>query len=236
MATRVNYNTIYAKYKRLGKGNVRLTQSTLVLSKPINPNVTTYNFDVLETQTANLANDEIRLNLNDEFIITQLGLYLEAEFGSVNTTGVFVPNGVKKLFTYSPMQLNAVEGQKVQNFFAGQFQISVNNIVYLDKFDTRKMEFVPRTQLDNFQAVAYGSLQDSVNFSKDSMYSIEPLLTLSGAKKNQLQLSLPTAISQATFSWTDDTGVNNAFQINRVLCLLRGLNAQNGSVFQGTNS
>ena len=231
MASRVNYNTIIAKYRKMGKGNVRLTQSSLILSKPINPNVTTYNFDVLETQTSTLSPDEIRLNLNDEFVITQIGMYLQAEFGSI-AEGVFAPNGVKKLFTYSPIQLNGAEGQKVQNFFDGQLRISVNNIVYLDKYDTRKHEFVPRTQIDNLTAASYGATQDSVDFSKNGMYGTEPLLVLSGAKKNEITLSLPTAISQATFTFTTDDGVAQAFRINRVVAFLRGLNAQNASAFQ----
>ena len=59
MASRINFKTIIAKYAKLGKGNVRLTQSTLYLTKPINPTTTVYNFDVLETMIIHLANSYI---------------------------------------------------------------------------------------------------------------------------------------------------------------------------------
>jgi len=230
MLSRVNYNLIYAKYKRLGKGNVRLTQSTLVLTKPINPNVATYNFDVLETQTATLAPNEIRLNLNDEFIITQLGLFLEA---SVEVGGAVT--GQKVLFTYAPAQLDGTTAAGLQNFYNGNLQIAVNNIVYLDKFDSRKHMFVPRTQIQN--SIAPNSAQiDSNNFSKDAMFSIEPTLVLSGAKKNQITLSLPSAITGGSFTFTDDKGAVISYRIDRICCIARGLNAQNGSVFQSGSS
>jgi hypothetical protein len=64
------------------------------------------------------------------------------------------------------------------------------------------------------------------------MYSTEPLLTLSGAKKNNLILTLPQAISAGTFLVTDNSGVNYSLVADRVVCLARGLNAQNGASFQ----
>jgi len=227
MASRVNFNTIFAKYRKLGKGSVRLTQSTLFLSKPISATQTTYQFDVLETQTATLQADEIRLNLNDEFIITQMGMYLQASVGREGVAG----GSIKKLFTCVPAELDNITAQGLQNFYAGQFQIAVNNIVYLDKYDTRKHEFVPRTQFQNF-ATPNGASLPSVNFSKDSMYPCEPLISLSGSKKNTLTLSLPSAITGGTFNFTDDKGAITTYTIDRVCVMLRGLNAQNGSVFQ----
>ncbi|MFZ9455489.1 MAG: hypothetical protein ACO27Q_09685, partial [Bacteroidia bacterium] len=97
---RLNYANIISKYRNIGKGAVRLTQSSLYLSKPIVATQTTYNFDILETQTATQQADEIRLNLNDEFIVTTMGLYLEADFFNPGATGI------KRLFTYAPVELN----------------------------------------------------------------------------------------------------------------------------------
>jgi hypothetical protein len=109
---RVNYSVIAQKYRNVGKGNVRLTQSSLFLTKPINPAVTTYTFDVLETQTASLQNDEIRLNLNDEFIVTQIGMYL---VGNVNGTSGRV------LLTCPPYELNTVQADRLTDFYNGTF-------------------------------------------------------------------------------------------------------------------
>ena len=98
--SRINYANIMAKYKTIGKGAVRLTQSSLYLTKPIVSTQTTYTFDILETQTATQQADEIRLNLNDEFICSTLGLYLEGDLQNPGNTGI------KRLFTYAPMELN----------------------------------------------------------------------------------------------------------------------------------
>ena len=226
---RVNFQTIFNRYKRVGKANVRLTQSSLILSQPINATKTVYNFDVLETQTANLTPDQIRLNLNDEFIIATMGIYLQASLK--NEEGL--DTGVKKLFTYAPMELDQVSMRKVQNLYNGQLSIAVNNIVYLEKWDTAKHENVSRTQYANLVAAPGAqATQPSNNYSKDAMFPVEPLITLSGAKKNNLSLSLSQAIAPTGFTFTDDKGIASTYSIDRIVWVMRGLNAQNGAVFQ----
>lgn len=223
---RVNYNVIAQKYRNVGKGNVRLTQSSLFLTKPINPNVTTYTFDVLETQTASLQADEIRLNLNDEFIITQIGMYL---VGNINGT----PG--RLLFTTPPYELNATTADKLSDFYNGAFKIAINNIVYMEKWDTYKHKVVGTTQFQSFQVgVAVPPAVAEQNLAKDGMYGVEPMITLSGAKKNDLVLQLPAAITGGSFTWSDYSGgMGNTINIDRVGLLLRGFNAQNGATFQG---
>jgi len=227
---RVNFNTIFARYKRVGKANVRLTQSTLFLTKPINPNSTSYRFDVLETETGTLQPDELRLNLNDEFICATMGLYLVA---TARTADGVAPKSATKLFTYTPGELDNTSAIGLQNFYAGQLSISVNNIVYLEKWDSRKHEFVPRTQYSNLVAAPGAQAsQASVDFSRNSMFPVEPLITLSGAKKSTVVFNLPSALTSGVFSFTDDKGAVTTYTIDRVGLLIRGLNAQNGAVFQ----
>lgn len=222
---RVNYNVIAQKYRNVGKSNVRLTQSSLFLTKPINAAVTTYNFDVLETQTATLQNDEIRLNLNDEFIITQIGMYL---VGNVNGT----PGRI--LFTSPPYELNTNQADRLTDFYNGAFKIAINNIVYMEKWDTYKHQSIGTTQFQSFQlGVATPPAFPENNFAKNGMYGVEPMITLSGAKKNDLTLQIPAAITAGTFQWTDYTGAPQTINIDRVGLLLRGFNAQNGATFQG---
>jgi hypothetical protein len=229
MASRINYATIIAKYNKVNKGNVRLTQSTLFLSKPISATTTVYNFDVLESQTQTLQGDEIRLNLNDEYIITSMGFYLQASIlDSLGTN-----TGAKILLPYAPFEQDSVNASKINNFWNGAFQISVNNIVYLDKYDVLKSKYIPRTQFANFNAVTgTPSTQPNIQFSKDGLYGAEPLLTLSGAKKNALTLTLPTAIQPATFRVVDNQGTTYTVSVDRVVARFEGLNAQNGASFQ----
>ena len=222
---RVNYKVILDQYKRNGKGNVRLTQSSLYLTKPISATRTTYDFDVLETQSATLVENEIRLNLNDEFIITNMGFYLQA-----TATDSLGGSLGRVLLTNIPTQVNGALGT-LNNYYQGAFSIAVNNVIYLDKWDTQKHKFVPRTQFGNF-ATPTQAVNDSIDFSRNSMYPVEPLITLSGAKKNDLKLQLATSITGGTFSVKDDAGTTTNYTIDRVALILRGLNAQNGASFQ----
>jgi hypothetical protein len=228
MASRINFKTIIAKYSKLGKGNVRLTQSSLYLTKPISPNTTVYNFDVLETQATTLQNNEIRLNLNDEFIIASMSMGIEC---SMLIGDGRIDSGAKYLLTYAPFEQNSAEAVKLANFYAGALQISVNNVIFLDKYDTRRAQITPTTEFGSATAGIVAT-QPSIDWSKDSFYGNEPLLTLSGAKKNQITINLPTAISVAQFSGVDNALGAYTLRADRVFFFARGLNAQNGAVFQ----
>ena len=188
-------------------------------------------FDVLETQTSTLVGDEIRLNLNDEFVITTMGVYLEAT-QTVTVDGTTTTGG-RTLFTYVPLE-NKAELITLNDVYNGALQIAVNNIVYLDKWDTKKHECRPRTQYGNFSSATtiLQATQASSEFSKNAMFPVEPLLTLSGAKKNTITLTLPNAVTSQTFNLTTDTGTVVKYTIDRICLVMRGLNAQNGASFQ----
>jgi hypothetical protein len=225
---RLNYSILNSKYTKIAKGNVRLTQSSLFLTKPINNTVTTYNFDVLETQTQTLQNDEIRLNLNDEFNITSIGLYLVGKF--VKEDGTTLGENTK-LFTYAPYNLSTPNAVRVQNFYAGTFKIAINNIVYMEKWDTARHEHVTRTQNGDFLTPNSATIS-SQSLSKDAMFDLANIITLSGAKKNDLTITLPSAIANGSFSFTDNSGAVNQIVIDRVGCRLFGFLAQNAASFQ----
>jgi hypothetical protein len=228
---RINYGVIASKYRALGKGNVRLTQSSLFLRKPIDATKTVYNFDVLENQTQTLQADEIRLNINDEFITTQMGLYLT---GTIKKEDGTILYGGVRLFTNVLEQQNIVQASNLLAFYDGDLKIAVNNIVYLEKWDTRKHYVATRTQVGSSSSVTTinNASWDSNAFAKDGMYAVEPMLTLSGAKKNDITLRLPTAITNGTFAYTDSRGQAVIITIDGVALLLRGLNAQNAASFQ----
>lgn len=228
MASRINFKTIIAKYARLGKANVRLTQSSLYLTKPINPATTVYNFDVLETQTATLSGDETRLNLNDEFIVASMSMGIEC---SVKLAEGF-DTGAKFLLTYAPFEQDTAAAATISSFYDGNLQISVNNVVYLDKYDVRRSQVSPTTEFSNAVAAGVTASIPSVDWSKDSFYGNEPLLTLAGSKKNQIQITLPRAISSTPFLLQDNSGNKVIITPTRVFWFARGLNAQNASVFQ----
>lgn len=225
--SRVNFQTIMARYQSAGKGKVRLTQSNLVLTKPISSATTSYSFDVLDSQTATLQGNEIRLNQNDEFIITHIGLYAQ---GIANT-------GATKLFSYAPFENDASQAGTIQALWDGFMKISVNNVVYLDKWATRRHEYVPDYQYRAFVAAtaAIGSTGAQIpafDGLKSGVVPIEPLITLSGAKKSTIELFLPSAITGSTFTNASNGADSYSVVIDRVALVLHGLNAQNGASFQ----
>lgn len=223
--SRQNYNAIKSQYNALGKGSVRLTQSALILTKAISATQTNYSFDVLDSQTTTLQANEIRLNQNDEFVVTHIGVYLQ---GIANT-------GATKLMSYAPFELDATKAGTVQALFDGYLKISVNNMVFIDKWDTRKHEFVPTKQHEVFVAstAAIGKSSSVIPAfsSREFSYPVEPMITLSGAKKTNIELAIPSAMTGQTFTMLANTGTYSVV-IDRICIILRGWNAQNAARFQ----
>ena len=217
--SRANYSIVKAKYEKVNKFP-RITQSTLLLTKAISATTTNYQFDILDSQTTTLQTNEIRLNINDEFTVTHIGIFLQ---GIANT-------GATKLMSYAPFELDATKAGTLNGLFDGTLKISVNNVVYIDKWDTRKHEVVPMAQHHPLVGTTL-SAQIAQFSSKEYLYPVEPLITLSGAKKNQIELNVPSALTGQTFTMAATTGTYSVV-IDRIAIMLRGYNAQNAAAFQ----
>jgi len=159
-----------------------------------------------------------------------MGLFLT---GTVATEAGSAVGGVR-LFTNVLEQQSMVQAGNILPFYDGNLKIAVNNIVYMEKWDTRKHYNATRTQVGSSSAATtiVNATFDSNSFAKDGMFAVEPMLTLSGAKKNDITLTLPSAISNGVFSYTDNRGDKLVITINGIALLLRGLNAQNAASFQ----
>lgn len=227
---RINFEIIRNQYRKRNVNNVRLTQSSLLLIQPIDPNKTVYNFDVLESQVANLLPQEIRLNINDEFITTDIGVYLYGNIGSGDPV-----SKQPIMLSYAPFEADA-SFLPVAPLYDGQLKIGVNNIIYVEKWDLKKHNFVPRTQFDSFDtAVTLMASQPSLSYERDGMFETDPMVTLSGAKKNEITISLAQALKAASGTWVSNTGgvaTNVTITLDKIAIFLRGLNAQNASKFQ----
>ena len=223
---RQNYAIVKRAYNALGKKDIRLTQSNLFLIRPINPNSTTYDFPVTENEVVGLLPDEIRLNINDEFIATHVGIYLR---GSLTGGGQTNP----VLHTYAPVQQNQ-DFIKSSALYDGFMKVAVNNITFVDKWGVRKHENRPvANQWNNRIAVGLnGSTEAPARFSEDGVYEVSPMVTLSGAKKNQIQIILPKAISTSTSSWIDNQGNTVTMNIDSIAINFFGYLGQNGAKFQ----
>jgi len=229
---RASFKVIKRKYKRLGKGNVRLTQSSLQLIQFISAAQDSYRFPVLESEPlaapAGFVDSEIRLNINDEFIAYDIGYYVRGQLAE----GVILGNN---LMTYEPSELNS-SFQQLAGAWEGSLAIAVNKITRLEKWDMTKHRVVQRTQYVNAAPAAgiFSAAQPSIDLSKDGTIPMQPMLTLSGAKKNDIVLSLDAAIAPTSSgAWTNAAGAVVTVTATQLMLIFRGMLAQNAASFQG---
>jgi len=228
MILRQNYAAIKAKYKKIGKAQVRLTQSTIILIQNIVAAKNAYTFPILENDTATaIQAQEIRLNINDEFIAGEIAFYLGAD-----VTDAASPAITKRLLTYAPDELN-VAARVLDDVYNGNLQIQVNKISFLEKWDMKKHNCFTQTQFQSTSAGIPGATLPNINFANDGTYPLQPMLTLSGAKKNDIIISLPVGIAPAVIAWTAPLGGPQSMNINNLWLVFRGLLGQNASKFQG---
>lgn len=222
---RVSFLAIKKKYVKLKKGNVRLTQSTLYLMQVIDPNTKVYTYPVLNTEN-NIAPqpEEIRLNINDEFIAYQVGYFVKGEYqgGSGNSP---------YMFTNAPVELSEKFNLTGRAWW-GNLSIAVNNIKRLENWDLRRHLAKTRTQFQNSSAGINQATEPSIDLSETGWYNMQPMLTLSGAKKNEIVTTHPYAITNSQDKWTVATGNQITVTMDYLMLGFRGMLAQNASKFQ----
>lgn len=233
---RYNFNQIMRKYAALAKKNVRLTQSDLFLTQAISSTKTAYNFDILNNENINgsVQTHEVRLNQNDEFVATEIGIFL---FCTFTDAGAVVAN---RLLTNAPIELDKAALQS-EKLYAGTLRLAVNNIVYTENWAVRKHEKITQTQFASMPTPAAGppvisnsypaTLPDN-DFSVDGFVPLAPTLAFSGAKKNEITISLPEAMQ--TFSTSVKMQNQDAITVasTRIAIWMRGMLAQNAAKFQ----
>ena len=231
--SRKDFSIIKKQFKEIGKGNVRLTQSSLILLQPISPTKTVYTFPVLENDNATgVRPQEIKLNQNDEFSITQLGVYAVGTLSYPSGEEVISKDGLIYM-THAAYNQNDTDAYKIKPLWNGYLKIAVNNIVYVDKFDTIKSEQTQRTQFQDRNATELnGATVPSISMETDGMNQLAPTIQLSGAKKNEISLILNDAISPVDYVLKNNENVAVTVSIKYVGLIMRGLLGQNAASFQ----
>lgn len=235
---RTSFKVIRKKYAKIKKGTVRLTQSSLLLEVAIDAKKDTYIFPVLTTDGgSNVGNspfpEEIRLNQNDEFVAYEVGYYLVADKLVTTTTPVQDLVDAGRMFlSYAPDELDAVFAS-LEDAWLGTMQILVNKISRLEKWDLKKHNAIPRTQFQNTSAGIPQATQPSIDYSDFGTYPMQPMLTLSGAKKNDIQVALVHSIPAGLSSiWTPASNGTVKYTVSKIALVFRGMLAQNASSFQ----
>jgi hypothetical protein len=231
---RNSYAIIKKKYRKIKKGTVRLTQSSLLLEQLIDATKDVYKFPVLETDPGSgvgnaILPEEIRLNINDEFIAYDVAYYLVADKTLAPAPEVVVG---RHFFSYAADELTSAFAV-LEDAWLGALSIVVNKISRLERWDLKKHNFIPRTQFQSTSAGIPAATQPSIDYSQDGCIPMQPMLTLSGAKKNDIVINLVHAISATTTGvWTPPTAVAITFAVKRICLIFRGMLAQNAAKFQ----
>jgi len=152
----------------------KLTQGFLRLEQLAVTNRTQYVFPVLINQEPK-TNNEQRLNLQDSFVIAEIGVFLCKKAAEGDTAFVSQTYPNPTVFTTGAPELTKL--------YNGQLEISVNNNVLLPAWDIDRHYNAPRTQTPTV----------SNNLSVDGFYPMEPNIILVGSKNNRLVLTLGEA-------------------------------------------
>lgn len=190
-----------------------LSQSYLRFEAPLSLTTTQYNFDVLVNDNLNPAYvTQNKLSLQDSFICSSLGIYIAIP------ASASVSEGTVKLYSYPDETVfTAATALALNTLYSGFLSLTVNQRVIVPSWDIYRHYCAPLTQNGSPVNVAAGSsLDNSTNFATDGTYNVEPNMVFVGSKKNQLQITIPQALT--------------AIPANSRVCIIaRGLLAQNST-------
>lgn len=187
----------------------KLTQGFLRVSQALVVGQTLYQFPVLVNETQlGIFNTEQRLNQQDSFVISELGIFLSAPASTTDAT--------YRLQTYANTQVfTGANAAAVQAVYNGAFSLTINNDILIPKWDLFRHLVINQTQ--QTAALGAASPNDQIDGKADGFYPVEPNLVLIGSKNNVLQIQLPVGVT--------------AIQANsRIEILMRGVVAQNSTV------
>lgn len=203
MQERLSYSLIkkaYAKQKR----NPVITASTLRLQVPAASAKTTYQFPILQGDEQTVYNEQILLNRADAFTATSMGLFI----GGLTSTGGADTTQTYPLYSYPSFAVNTGFTSPTANvlFYNSKINIAINNVQYLQNFDTYRTYNAGFDQQNRTTATAalfppasnITSQYDSVNGKDDGFVPITPTLQFSGTSKIDISIVMPSSLTLAT--------------------------------------
>jgi hypothetical protein len=198
---------------KLNPATAVLTQSYLRFEANLSSTSTQYQLDVEVNSNVNPAFiTQQKLALQDSFLASECGVFIGIPSAAPIT------NAEVKLYSYPDITaFTAAMAEDLLALYNGQMSLTVNQRVVLPSWDLFRHYKAPIVQTGfTPNGVTVGNQQNSIDFSSDGFYPVEPNIVFVGSKKNQLQISLPQAIA---------TYPTNA----RLVVIFRGLLAQNST-------
>jgi hypothetical protein len=165
----------------------KLTQSELRLEQPLVANTSTFLFPVLSNiqNQAQQFPSEIRLNLQDSFVPTRLGVYVALPSSATAINFILYTSFNPTVFA------NAVAENA---FYNGQLKLMINNSQYINGWGLARHKWIGQTQQVVSPLVAT-DVQEEFDGANSGMYPVQPFVLLLGSQNIQLTIQLPAAIT-----------------------------------------
>jgi hypothetical protein len=222
-------NSVTKALAQAGLNTSRVSQSSIILIRPITAGATTYEFPVLDNVGVPLA-DEIRLALQDIFIVNAIGIFLMGE--------IVGPGGTlraRTYFTAPPVQASA-GAIPLLNLYLGNLQYNLNNVTYLENWDLQRHYNKGQAQLLGVSTVNGAIHQfDQQAGNTSGFFPVEPSFTLAGTAKSNFTITLPNNLLTPVAGIPFDAGNADNILVNfdRIAIVARGLLGQNSSSING---
>jgi len=189
MATQMGARMTFESAKALIKGlnysveSAVLTQSYLRSEVALSTAVANYHLPVLVNDTQNGASrvNEKRLNLQDIFITTEIGVYIGVGAGTSTAA---------KLYSYpNPQVFTTTTAGDLWSLYNGYLNLSVNNQNILPAWDVLRHYYVGQTQQGVGVTAQTVFPIDEIDFSEKTYYPVEPNIVMNGAANINFQLT-----------------------------------------------
>jgi hypothetical protein len=192
LGERQAFSIIKKAYSKLNRKPIT-TASTLRLQVPLTSNKTQFTFPILQGDEQTVYNEAVLLNRADAFTCTSMGLFV----GGLNADGTSNTTSSYPLYSYTSNAVNtAITASPNALFFNSQLNISINNVQYLQNFDTyRFYEAGVNQQNRLFGTGGSATSSDSVKGANNGFVNLVPTLQFSGTSKISITLTLPTALT-----------------------------------------
>lgn len=206
LGSRLAFEQAVKSIQNAGKSTERavLSQSYLRLEVALAQGVTQYKFDVLvnENQSGSSNFPTVnKLNLQDCFYISQIGFFLYAPASASDTK--------TPLYSYPNKTVFGAGASEYYTIYNGYMSLTVNQRVVVPYWNLNRHMVINQTQQTS------SGLLDQIDLGKDAFFPMEPNITISGDRKNDLTVTLPA-------------GLGSTITANsRLVCVMNGILAQN---------
>lgn len=182
---------IYTGLRRKAPKNI-ITPSFIRLEQQVQSGQGVYQFQIAKN-VGNPSPTEVRLDLNDAFMATHLGIYLM-------NNDLTLP-GHAQLVTFPdglvfPAEAGNVTTSHLEAFYNGFLKVKVADVVYAESIATRKFRVVRTTQTSVAGATPPPNALVAEAYGLDGLFELTPQFTFQGQAKNILELDIPANSTQ----------------------------------------